>query len=141
MRDKSRLKSIDLFVRNVCRDTSGLEEGPSIYNWSFIQAFERLVLEAIPSLDGFPELRYVRIRFLDLDSPRPLLNPYWQYENNLATGVWSWKIVDALVATARKPRHEPLSGEEFSRVGASGWTGGRPKNLFVGSYEPLARIF
>ena len=139
---KPRLKSIDLFVRNVCRDTTGIDDGPSIYNWPFIQAFELLMLEAIPSLDLYPELKYVRIRFLDLDSPRPLLNPYWLYENNTSCGLWSQKIDTALNATARKPKLNPIDRENDFAFKTGIHDGSvRPKNLCVGEYENIARIW
>lgn len=143
-RDKSRLKSLDLHVRNICRDSSD-DMPPCIYNWPFIQAFENLVLEAIASLDVHPDLEYVRIRFLDLDCPRPLVLPYWHYENNTSTGVWSEKILAALDACRRKPKCDISAEVDFFRGVAQGSvagrpTSGRPKSLHIDEYEALFRV-
>ena len=142
-RDKSCLKSLDLHVRNVCRDSSD-DIPPCIYNWPFIQAFENLVLEAIASLDVHPDLGYVRIRFLDLDCPRPLVLPYWHYENNTSTGVWSTKILAALDACSRKPKCDTTADVDLFRGVAQGSvagrpTSGRPKSLHIDEYEALSR--
>lgn len=141
-RDKSRLRSLDLFVRNVCRDSTEIDEfPPCIYNWPFIQAFENLVLEAIASLDYHPDLEYVRIRFLDLDCPRPLVLPYWHYENNTSTGVWSTKILAALDASRRKPSYSITADVDLFRGLAAGLTSSaRPKSLHIEEYEALARV-
>ena len=140
-RNIQRLKSVDLFVRNVCRISNDMDDGPSIHNWPFIEAFESLVIEAINSLTMYTELVYIRIRFLDLDSPRPLLNPYWHFENNHATGLWSDKIVAALKRARPSATCCVIEGDDFTRVGAPGWTGGRPKSLQVMNYASLARMF
>lgn len=139
--NNSRLKSVDLFVRNVCRDTNEVDEGPSIHNWPFIGAFENLVIEAIASLANHRKVEYVRIRFLDLDSPRPLLNPYWHFDDNHATGVWSSKITAALKRARPSATSYTLDDDDFMRVGAPGWTGGRPKSLHITNYASLARTF
>ena len=141
-RKESRLRSLDLSVRNVCRDSSETDEfPPCIYNWPFIQAFENLVLEAIASLDFHPDLEYVRIRFLDLDCPRPLVLPYWHYENNTSTGVWSTRIVAALDASRRKPEYDITADVDLFRGLAAGLTSSaRPKSLHIEEYEALSRV-
>ena len=140
VRGSPRLKSIDLCVRNVCRDSHDIDDGPSIHNWPFIQAFENLVVEAIASLSIYRELSYVRIRFLDLDSPRPVLNPYWHLQNNEATGVWSSRIVDALKKARPSTTPYTLDDGEFKRAGAAGPSNARPKSLHIMSYASLARM-
>lgn len=101
---ESRLKSLDLVVKNCCRQSSPqddadspfFEEPSGITNLKFIRAFEKLVLSTVGSLDVFPELSFVRIRFIDLDSMCALLNPYFQLSNNQCTGLWSEEIVETL---------------------------------------------
>ena len=139
LRDLPKLKSIDLFVRNCCRDSTDLDDGPSIHNWPFIQAFEQLVVEAVTALGVYPQLDYMRIRFLDLDSPRPLLNPYFQLENNVCTGMWDKKILTALREARPSAQFETTVDE-----GVLDWFEGpvfsRPKSMKAGSYAALAQV-
>jgi hypothetical protein len=62
----SRMKSIDLIVKNVCRPTYVWNDGTGITDLQFIQAFEALVLSAVKSLDKLAALEFLRIRFIDL---------------------------------------------------------------------------
>lgn len=63
----TRLRSIDITVKNCCRHSSHFHEsGSGIQELGFIEAFERLVFSAVRSLEKFKELRYLRIRFVDL---------------------------------------------------------------------------
>jgi hypothetical protein len=63
----TRLRSIDVTVKNCCRHSSNYHEsGSGIQELGFIEAFERLVLSAVRSLDKFKEVQYLRIRFVDL---------------------------------------------------------------------------
>ncbi|KAF4975085.1 hypothetical protein FZEAL_8086 [Fusarium zealandicum] len=90
----SRLKSIDLTVKNCCRHmTSFHESGSGIQDMGFIDAFEKLVVSAIRSLEKLKELVYLRIRFVDLDSVLPPLNPYFLMHNGNCSGVWSERIL------------------------------------------------
>ena len=141
IRSPPGLKSLDLFVRNVCRDSNDIDNGPSIHNWPFIQAFESLIVEATASLAVYPLLSYVRIRFLDLDSPRPLLNPYWHYEKNHANGVESSQIAAALKKARPTATFSTLDDDAFLEVYSPGWTGGRPKSLHISNYASLDRGF
>ncbi|KAG8413121.1 hypothetical protein J3459_015779 [Metarhizium acridum] len=95
------LRSIDLTVKNCCRHSSSYHDsGSGIQELSFIEAFERLVLSAVRSLDKFKEVEYLRIRFVDLDSILPPLNPYFLMANGECSGVWS----DAIVAELSRVR-------------------------------------
>ena len=91
-----RLKSIDIVVNNVCRDPSTHNDGTGIHNWPFIQAFESLVVQALRSLQSYTEVQTMRIRFIDLDSPAPLLNPTFHLDDQRAWGLWSEQILEAL---------------------------------------------
>lgn len=63
----TRLRSIDLTVKNCCRHSSSYHEsGSGIQELGFIEAFERLVMSAVRSLEKFKEVQYLRIRFVDL---------------------------------------------------------------------------
>ena len=92
----NRLKSIDIVVSNVCREPGTNNDGTGIHNWPFIQAFEALVLQAVRSLYTYPALKHIRIRFVDLDSPAPLLNPTFHLEGDKAWGFWSDEILRVL---------------------------------------------
>lgn len=61
----SRLKSIDLIVKNCCRPTSW-NSGSGVSDMAFILAFEALVVAAVKSLNRLAALQFLRIRFIDL---------------------------------------------------------------------------
>lgn len=63
----TKLKSIDLTVKNCCRHvTHWNESGSGITDMNFIRAFESLVLAGIRSLAKLKKLEYLRIRYVDL---------------------------------------------------------------------------
>jgi hypothetical protein len=69
----TRLKSIDLTVKNCCREShSFTDSGSGIQDSHFIKEFEKLVLSAIRSMSTFKALEYLRIRFVDLGPFSPL---------------------------------------------------------------------
>ena len=92
----TRLKSIDIVVNNVCRDLTTNNDGTGMYNFAFIQGFEVLVVQGIRMLQTYPSVKNLRIRFIDLDSPAPQLNPTFHLEGNRAWGMWSEEILSLL---------------------------------------------
>ena len=62
----SRLKTIDLTVKNVCRQHYQWSDGSGISDMNFILAFESLVLSACRSLDVLAALEFLKIKFIDL---------------------------------------------------------------------------
>lgn len=92
----TRLRTIDIVVNNVCREHGAHNDGTGIHNWPFIQAFELLVLKAVRSLQAYTKITNMRIRFIDLDSPAPLLNPMFHLEGGRAWGLWNEEILGAL---------------------------------------------
>ncbi len=63
----TRLRSIDLTVKNCCRHVLHWNEsGSGITDMNFINAFEALVLAGIRSLGRLKTLEYLRIRYVDL---------------------------------------------------------------------------
>jgi len=93
----TRLKSIDIVVNNVCRDPNLHNDGTGIYSWPFIQAFEKLVLQAVRSLQTYVGVKTMRIRFIDLDVSAQLLNPMFYLEEKHAWGVYSDEILRTLM--------------------------------------------
>ncbi|KAG5926103.1 hypothetical protein E4U53_003160 [Claviceps sorghi] len=91
----TRLRSIDLTVKNCCRHSSSNyhDFGSGIQELGFIEAFEKLVVSAVRSLDKFKEVQYLRIRFVDLESILPPLNPYFLMANGQCSGVWNDTIL------------------------------------------------
>ncbi len=63
---ESRLKSVDLVIKNICRPTFLWNDGSGITDMAFILAFEALVLSGVKSLDRLSALNFLRIRFIDL---------------------------------------------------------------------------
>jgi hypothetical protein len=71
----TRLKSIDLTVKNCCRPTIQYHDsGSGIQDMNFINAFETLVLSGIRSLSKLKAVEYLRIRFVDLGTISHLLH-------------------------------------------------------------------
>lgn len=62
----TRLKSIDLTVKNICRTSEFQTSGTGIFDIVFIQNFESLVLGAIRSMEVLTALDFLRIRYVDL---------------------------------------------------------------------------
>lgn len=72
----TRLKSIDLTVKNCCRHvTHWNESGSGITDMNFIRAFESLVVSGIRSITKLKAFEYLRIRFVDLGTPPIPLPP------------------------------------------------------------------
>ncbi|PNP44704.1 hypothetical protein TGAMA5MH_03511 [Trichoderma gamsii] len=93
----TKLKSIDITVKNCCRRAFSFHDsGSGIQDMAFIEAFEKLVLSAVRSMEKFKRLEYLRIRFVDLDSVLPPLNPFFLMQNGKCTGVWSEQIIAEL---------------------------------------------
>lgn len=61
----SRLKSMDIIVKNVCRP-SQWHTGSGITDMAFISAFEGLVIAGVMALDNLSAVELLRIRFIDL---------------------------------------------------------------------------
>jgi len=62
-------------------------------------AFEALVISGAKALDRLAALDFLRIRFIDLESQVPALNPYFQLAKNQCTGIWSDAIIEHLSRT------------------------------------------
>ncbi len=108
----SRLRSVDLIVKNSCRDPTVWNDGSGILEYSFALAFEALVISGIKALNKFTKLDLLRIRFIDLgkccscltlekllmniDSQVPALNHYFQLSRNQCTGLFSDEILQNL---------------------------------------------
>lgn len=146
---KPRLKSLDLIVKNVCRDPTAYNDGTGIHNWAFIKSFEALVTSAVRSLKTYSDLSFLRIRFIDLDSPCPLLNPYFQLKEGKCTGIWNDEILDAVGKARSGAGFEGLDLDDGERMGLGravdkegrvcvGWPGGRPKDIRVSAYKAFS---
>lgn len=112
----TRLRTIDITVKNCCRTLEQMADdgtGSGLEDMGFMMAFEKLVLGAIRSLSTLTEIRYLRIRFVDLgtltypnthaltlrnlrESHVPVLNPFFLYRNGQCSGVWSSTIVNEM---------------------------------------------
>jgi hypothetical protein len=133
--DRPRLRSVDLVLRNCCRDLKTVwGDGTGVYNWGFIQAFEALVISATKSLRYFTELTNMRIRFVDLDSPHAFMNPYFHLKGDECLGIWSDAILENLTIgrpKARFPFNECFVG---TRDKPAGYAGRRPNHIKVSVY-------
>jgi hypothetical protein len=90
----TRLQSIELTVKNCCRPLSSYHDsGSGIQDMGFIDAFEKLVLSGVRSMEKLKKLEHLRIRFMDLDSVLPPLNPYFLMRDGQCSGVWSETII------------------------------------------------
>ncbi|KAE8141601.1 hypothetical protein BDV38DRAFT_190117 [Aspergillus pseudotamarii] len=148
----SKLRSLDLVVKNCCRDKrthSGLpflDDFSRITNLHFIRAFERLITGAVHSLNTHQVLNYMRIRFIDLDSACPPLNPYFQLIDDECSGLWSERILDML-HEARPQAHfielsegiYPQYGPNHQIVGAV-YPRTRPLSIHAATYKIIADV-
>ncbi|KAL7901829.1 hypothetical protein HDV63DRAFT_394816 [Trichoderma sp. SZMC 28014] len=112
----TRLKSVDITVKNCCRRAFSFHDsGSGIQDMAFIEAFDKLVLSAVRSMGKFKRLEYLRIRFVDLDSVLPPLNPFFLMQNGKCTGVWSEQII-AEMNRVRPETTFPGLSETFGNV-------------------------
>lgn len=146
----SKLQSLDIVVKTCCREkavdetTPALDDVAGIANMKFIESFETLVVSAIRSLDTLVDLKYLRIRVIDLDSVCALLNPYFQLQNDKCTGLWSEKILETLHEARPDTHFEELSDGIFPQYGANQQIVGaahprtRPNSIRAGAYKIIA---
>ncbi|KAL4892847.1 hypothetical protein BDV59DRAFT_34394 [Aspergillus ambiguus] len=138
---KSRLRSLDIVVKTCCRGKSTptsptalppfLDDFSGITNLGFIRSFERLVQGAVDSLRLHAALTFMRIRFIDLDSACPLLNPYFQLHNSQCTGLWSEDILEMLHETRPHAQFVELSDGIYPQYG--------PNHQIIGAVYPRSR--
>ena len=137
----NRLKSVDINVRNCCRtDPSSTSDGTGICNWEFIQCFKKLVEAGVAALLAYEQLSFLRIRFIDLDSPAPLMNPYFHLQGLECSGIWNEDIL-TLLGTVRPGAGYKDLCEELGTTVRSGTNGNngralrtRPKSIKVSTY-------
>ncbi len=142
----SRLRSIDLTVKNCCRPACVILDGTGISDSAFIGALETLIIHGVRSLQRLSALSNLRIRFIDLGSPMPLLNPFFQLKDNKCFGLWSDDILTALSIARPTASYLELS-EDFGGIiydkdgklvpGAT-FPRTRPLSMKVASYEALS---
>ncbi|KAI0473586.1 hypothetical protein GGR56DRAFT_676071 [Xylariaceae sp. FL0804] len=113
----TRLKTIDLTVKNCCRrNVQWNESGSGITDMHFINAFEQLVLAGIRALKRLRSVEFLRIRYVDLDSPVPPLNPYFMIKDGWCSGVWSDQIIAEINSVRPDIKFEDMV-ESFGEVG------------------------
>lgn len=157
----SRLKSIDLIVKNCCRPTFVWNDGSGITDMGFIMAFESLVVSGVKALDKLAALELLRIRFIDLgkyqtlcspfkllttqDSQVPALNPYFQLIKTQVTGLWSESIIEHLARTRpaatflEKPENlDEIGFKDGQLLSAPTYSKTRPLSIRVSSYLALS---
>jgi hypothetical protein len=123
--DEPRLQHLELVVKSCCRqrvteldpltsepithELGGvMADGTGITNLIFIKAFTRLVLNTVKALPYLSLLKFVRVRYIDLDSPCTLLNPYWLLHNGQIYGIWDEEIVEILSEVRPDLQYEEL---------------------------------
>lgn len=140
------LKSLDIIVKNTCRPSHVWQDGSGISDWAFIQTFERLIASGVRALEAFKALKFLRIRFIDLDSQFPLLNPFFQLKDNVCTGLWSDEILVTLERVRPAARFPELSDDLGLMFDAAGKVADpqptmarmRPTSMKFSSYEMIA---
>ena len=165
-KEEPRLQALEIVVKSCCRqrvtsidpetgetvvDELGgvMADGAGITNLIFIKAFERLVLHTVDALAYFPNLKYIRIRFIDLDSPCTLLNPYWLMERNRVYGIWNEEIVERLHEVRRETSYDELGDgielglgavrkEDGERSVGSLYPRFKPRSIKTSSYRVVA---
>ncbi|RAL11888.1 uncharacterized protein BO97DRAFT_434934 [Aspergillus homomorphus CBS 101889] len=151
--NKSRLKSLDLVVKTCCREKKTVAPGlaflddfSGITNLNFIRSFEKLVLGAVHSLQLHPRLDAMRIRFIDLDSACPPLNPYFQLLDGQCTGLWSERILETLHEARPEAHYLELSDGIYPQYGHNRQIVGavyprtRPLSIHASTYKVIADV-
>ncbi|KAL4974107.1 hypothetical protein BDW66DRAFT_140626 [Aspergillus desertorum] len=149
---RSKLKSLDLVVKTCCRDKKlhpavpFLDDFSGITNLNFIRAFEELVIASINALQIHQKLEYMRIRFIDLDSACPPLNPYFQLVGTQATGLWNEPILEALHKARPEAQFVKLTDGISPQYGSNNQIVGaiyprtRPLSIHVSTYRIIADV-
>ncbi|GAB1211330.1 hypothetical protein ATERTT37_000443 [Aspergillus terreus] len=88
-------------------------------------------VRAVYSLRLHAALNFMRIRFIDLDSACPLLNPYFQLHNNQCTGLWSEDILETLHETRPQAQFVELNDGIYPQYG--------PNHQIIGAVYPRSR--
>ncbi|KAI3324868.1 hypothetical protein HD806DRAFT_521888 [Xylariaceae sp. AK1471] len=113
----TRLKTVDITVKNCCRQNAQWNEsGSGITDMHFISAFEQLVLSGIRALERLKTVDLLRVRYVDLDSPVPPLNPYFLVRDGWCSGVWSEQILEEIHQVRPNIRFEEMV-DSFGEVG------------------------
>ncbi|KAI9807826.1 MAG: hypothetical protein M1825_005131 [Sarcosagium campestre] len=140
-----RLKSIDLIVKNTCKSKNGADDSSGVSNIDFIKSFVAIVTAGVRSLSVFPEVNYLRIRFIDLDSPAPLLNPYFHLQGDRCTGIWTEELLHLLAVLRPGTRYLDLSDnyqaaevDKYGRVIGALAPRRRPLAIKASSYAAIA---
>lgn len=145
-RGNTKLKSIDLTVKNCCRPSTVLLDGSGINDSAFISALETLVIAGICSLSRLTALQYLSIRFVDIECPMPLLNPFFQMKGNRCSGLWSERILSVLAkvrpATSYVELSDDFGGIKYDKEGklvpGASFPRTRPLSMKVASYDALS---
>ncbi|KAH8429049.1 uncharacterized protein LDX57_006720 [Aspergillus melleus] len=151
---KSKLKSLDLVVKTCCREkrtgsSSNLpffDDFSGITNLNFIRSFENLVVGAVHSLRLHQDLDYMRIRFIDLDSACPPLNPYFQLVGTECCGLWSESILETLYESRPQAHFVELSDGIYPQYGLNHQIVGavyprtRPLSIHASTYKIIADV-
>ncbi|KAJ6032825.1 hypothetical protein N7444_010596 [Penicillium canescens] len=155
MTSTPRLKSLDIVVKSCCRDEPAnkndvvmppSQELSGINNMNFINIFESIIIGAVEGLAGMPHLDYIRIRYIDLDSTCPLLNPYFQLSNNKCTGLWSHDILNALQVSRPDAHYVELADGIYPQYGKNNHIVGaiyprtRPQSINAAMYKIIADV-
>lgn len=107
---RQRIESVDAVTGDVLVEEIGgiMADSAGIGNLVFINAFERLVSGTLDGLSFIPTLSNIKIRYIDLDSPCQQLNPYWNLEDGLVTGIWNDRIVEKMSEICPRIHYEKL---------------------------------
>ncbi|KAI2615999.1 hypothetical protein GGR54DRAFT_610784 [Hypoxylon sp. NC1633] len=131
----TRLKTIDITVKNCCRPNAEWNEsGSGITDMHFITAFEQLVLGGIRALQRLKSVEVLRIRYVDLDSPVPPLNPYFMISDGWCSGVWS----DEIIAEINRVRPDICFEEMIDSFGEVGYN--KEGRLIINPDFPKSRV-
>ncbi|KAI1326177.1 hypothetical protein F5Y16DRAFT_375978 [Xylariaceae sp. FL0255] len=136
----TRLKTIDITVKNCCRrNAQWNESGSGIVDMHFISAFGQLVLSGIRALEQLKMVDLLRIRYVDLDSPFPPLNPYFMIRDGWCSGVWNEEILEEIRRVRPDVRFEELvdSFGELSSFMSSDIPRSRVLSLKLANYQML----
>jgi hypothetical protein len=146
--DERTLTSLDLTVKGCCRqpkppqsESTSPTQPSGIEHLEFPSAFHAMVIKAIECLSVLPQLKHVRIRYVDLASISIPLNPYFELVKDECTGLWSPEILKALSVHRPSARFVELEDgitvnrDENGRIVSARLPQARPRSIQAMTYS------
>ncbi len=96
---------------------------------------------SIAALQIYDQVSFLRIRFIDIDSADPFLDPYFQLHNLKCTGIYSDAIISSLgIARPGAGFEDDLSEVPTMETRREGKPKTKPQSIKVSRYRDCANV-